>query len=103
MIDNPTIFRSVCRIDSRGLFELPPGESSCLVYVNGPAAAVGVLAASGFAGVTSALGTMAGGMSMAMMVTSSMPRETRSQCPGNLCLRDGRCCRRIRGFCPLRC
>lgn len=38
--------------------ELPPGDTKCLVYVNGPAVAIGVLSASGFAGVTSGLGIM---------------------------------------------
>ena len=48
----------LCRADSRGVWELPPGEVKCLVYVNGPAAAIGVLSASGFAGVTSGLGNL---------------------------------------------
>ena len=46
----------LCRADSRGVMELPPGDTKCLVYVNGPAAAIGVLSASGFAGVTSGIG-----------------------------------------------
>lgn len=48
----------VCRADNRGVMELPPGDNRCLIHVNGNSAAVGVLSASGYTGMTSGLGMM---------------------------------------------
>ena len=46
----------LCRADSRGVWQLPPRSSSCLLYLNGPAAALGVLTATAITGVTSTSG-----------------------------------------------
>ena len=46
----------LCRADSRGVWQLPPRSSSCLLYLNGPAAALGVVTASAITGVTSTSG-----------------------------------------------
>ena len=42
----------LCQPNSEGVIWLPPGESKCLVYLNGPAAGVGVLAATALGGIT---------------------------------------------------
>ena len=44
--------RRWCRPDSGGVLGLPAGETRCLIYLNGPAAAVGVLAATSLGGIT---------------------------------------------------
>ena len=52
--------RRLCRPDSRGVFLLPPGEFSCLMYLNGPAGAVGLLSATFWAGVSTLAPTVTG-------------------------------------------
>ena len=42
----------LCRPNSQGVFWLPPGENKCLIYLNGPAVGVGVLAATALGGIT---------------------------------------------------
>ena len=46
----------LCRADSRGVWQLPPRSTSCLIYLNGPSAALGVLRATAISGLTSTSG-----------------------------------------------
>ena len=91
----------MCRADSQGVFELPPGEKSCCLYLNGPSGAIGILAATGLAGVTSNVGTFlgAGGLYSLITVMSCPPFMCRS--------RSGACCFvvivRGRPTCPVSC
>ena len=83
--------RRWCRPDRRGVYGLPPGETSCLMYLNGPAGAVGLLSATALGGITSLTTTLGGtvvvggiGMSGAMAV-GACPRPF-------FCTVSDRCC-----------
>ena len=54
------LFCRLCRADRRGRWQLPPRSTSCLLYLNGPAAALGVIAASAISGVTATSGESEG-------------------------------------------
>ena len=49
-------YHRLCRPDSRGVWQLPPASSSCLVYVNGPAASLGLVLVSSIMGITAVSG-----------------------------------------------
>ena len=95
----------MCRTDRQGVTQLPPGSSSCLVYFNGPTVAVGVLAASGFAGQI-----MAGltAVSCAGAAATAGTMAAMNECTSPFCVaRSGQCCLLAvdsRGLvCPLSC
>ena len=108
-----SIFR-MCRADSRGVFEIPPGEPSCCLYLNGPASAVGVVAASGLVGGTTSLSSLVGVgglfsvMSMFSLRSVDEDGDQEGDCPLLSCrARSGQCCLilfdRGRPICPLNC
>jgi len=80
-----------CRPDSRGVWGLPPGETRCLMYLNGPAAAVGLLAATALSGLTSVSAT---GVGLAGIGTVGMSGAlSAGVCPGPLfCTVQTGCC-----------
>ena len=78
---------------SRRVYELPPGESSCFIYLNGPAAAIGVVAATGLSGVMSTGGTLLGSAGLFSLLYAG--RNTFRACPPSTCRSrngSGRCC-----------
>ena len=77
----------------RRVYELPPGESSCFIYLNGPAAAIGVVAATGLSGVMSTGGTLLGSAGLFSLLYAG--RNTFRACPPSTCRSrngSGRCC-----------
>ena len=72
---------------SNGVYELPPGETSCFIYLNGPAAGFGVVATTGLTSVMSSAGVLGTG-GLGSMVFAGQPRS----CPPFTCRRNGRCC-----------
>ena len=95
----------MCRTDSQGVITLPPGTSQCLLYINGPAAAVGLLAASGFAGqvMTGLTGVTAAGTLATATTMMAM-----NECTAPLCVAtSGQCCLLAEGsrgpICPTSC
>ena len=102
----------MCRADKRGVYEVPPGEDGCCLYLNGPAAAVGVVAASGLVGGATSLSSLvgAGGLfsMMSMFSLRSVDTGQDGDCPPLSCrARSGQCClilfERGRAICPLNC
>ena len=96
----------MCRADSSGVFELPPGEESCCLYLNGPSGAIGILAATGLTGVTSNVGTFLGAGGLYSMISMFPPGQ--GDCPSPMCRsRSGECCLvvnfRGRQLCPVSC
>ena len=91
---------------SNGAYELPPGETSCYIYLNGPAAGFGIAATIGLTSVFSSLGALGLGGGIGSAVYAGRPRP----CPSTTPCRsrsNGRCCELVtfRGQlrCPLRC
>ena len=88
------------------MYKLPPGESSCFIYLNGPAAAIGVVAATGLSGVMSSGGTVLGSAGLYSLLYAG--GNTLMDCPPSRCIsRSGRCCPIVtfegRDVCPLDC
>lgn len=99
-----TVGMTQCRTDSRGVIQLPPNTESCLVYINGPSAAVGLLAATGVANVVSLGGTVTTAGGLFYMGSLGAP----TVCPPLFfCRRGNSCCRllfsRGRAHCPQSC
>ena len=98
-------YARLCRTDRQGVIQLPPGSSFCMIYINGPAASVGLLAASGLAaqlmgGFTAV--TAGGAAATAGSLLAS------NECTAPFCVaRSGQCCllaMNRRGLvCPLSC
>ena len=96
----------MCRANRKGIFELPPGEEGCCLYLNGPSGAIGILAATGLTGVTSNVGTFLGVGGLYTMITMLAPDQ--GDCPPPMCRsRSGACCLvvnvRGRQICPVSC
>ena len=56
------------------MVELPPGETSCFLYLNGPAAGLGVIASAGLMGVMSSGGSVLGVGGLASTVYAAQPQ-----------------------------
>ena len=104
-----------CRPDNRGVYSLPPGELSCLMYLNGPAGAVGLISATALSGIIS-LSTTVGGAALAtggagvvgLGGAGVVGLGGVAPCPAPIFCRVGTsCCMVITGGnglrCPLRC
>ena len=96
-----------CRPDNRGVYSLPPGELSCLMYLNGPAGAVGLISATALSGIIS-LSTTVGGATLATGGVGVVGMGGVAPCPAPIFCRVGTsCCMVITGGnglrCPLRC
>ena len=57
-----TWLRRLCRADSRGVWQLPPRSSSCLIYLNGPTTALGLISTTLTTSVTSTSGGLRRGI-----------------------------------------
>eukprot|EP00090_Calanus_glacialis_P018122 TRINITY_DN28101_c0_g1_i1.p1 TRINITY_DN28101_c0_g1~~TRINITY_DN28101_c0_g1_i1.p1 ORF type:complete len:101 (+),score=3.96 TRINITY_DN28101_c0_g1_i1:33-305(+) len=85
-----------------GVWGLPAGETKCLIYLNGPAVAVGVLAATALGGITGTATTVIGTGGLGIVGTSGA--FAMGACPAPFFCRVGAmCCLIIIGNNGLRC
>ena len=100
----------MCRSDHRGVIEQPPGVQSCCVYLNGPTAAVGVIAATGFTSLVNNVGSLVGAGGIFSMLYT-YPSQVDISCPFGTCRSrrgETRCCLVFidssgRSICPVSC
>ena len=81
----------LCRPDNNGVIGLPVGETKCLIYLNGPAAGVGVLAATGLSAIATTTASFFGtGFGLVVGTSGAVAL---GMCPAPLYCRVGpRCC-----------
>ena len=84
-------FYRLCRPDNNGVIGLPDGETKCLIYLNGPAAGVGVLAATALGGIATTTASFFGtGFGLVVGTSGAVAL---GMCPAPLYCRVGpRCC-----------